>query len=396
MKRIKLYGLSILLLASIFACTDDLNTKPKVELSLEQLLQQDPNAITGIMSKLYGSFALSGPNGPGSSDISDDPGESPFLRGIINLQEFTADGMKNRWGDNGLDQLTTASNWDENNKFFRYLYNRVYYTVPQCNNLLLVLNNVDVPNKQSVISEVRFLRSLAYYYMIDCFGKGVLVTPTVHGNLLLGPDSQDILDKEDKATTTEQLEFIKERATKSVKNISLREVIRTFAGLRAESDTEDFVIKNTNNFIDVAGIKSPGLSAAPAIAEDVSKMVVEILENPLKKEDFNPFRKKQIRFMELSNENKKEIIKKDSSYGRIICRCENITEGEIIDSIHRNIGATTVDGVKRRCRPGMGRCQGGFCGPRIQEILAKELNKPLESIVLDGENSYILTGETKK
>ena len=227
-------------------------------------------------------------------------------------------------------------------------------------------------------------------------GKGVLVTPTVHGNLLLGPDSQDILDKEDKATTTEQLEFIKERATKSVKNISLREVIRTFAGLRAESDTEDFVIKNTNNFIDVAGIKSPGLSAAPAIAEDVSKMVVEILENPLKKEDFNPFRKKQIRFMELSNENKKEIIKKDSSYGRIICRCENITEGEIIDSIHRNIGATTVDGVKRRCRPGMGRCQGGFCGPRIQEILAKELNKPLESIVLDGENSYILTGETKK
>lgn len=227
-------------------------------------------------------------------------------------------------------------------------------------------------------------------------GKGVLVTPTVHGNLLLGPDSQDILDKEDKATTTEQLEFIKERATKSVKNISLREVIRTFAGLRAESDTEDFVIKNTNNFIDVAGIKSPGLSAAPAIAEEVSQMIIKILENPPKKEDFNPFRKKQIRFMELSNENKKEIIKKDSSYGRIICRCENITEGEIIDSIHRNIGATTVDGVKRRCRPGMGRCQGGFCGPRIQEILAKELNKPLESIVLDGENSYILTGETKK
>lgn len=227
-------------------------------------------------------------------------------------------------------------------------------------------------------------------------GKGVLVTPTVHGNLLLGPDSQDILDKEDKATTIEQLEFIKERATKSVKNISLREVIRTFAGLRAEADTEDFVIKDTNNFIDVAGIKSPGLSAAPAIAEDISKMVLRILENPSKKEDFNPFRKKQIRFMELSNENKKEIIKKDSSYGRIICRCENITEGEIIDSIHRNVGATTVDGVKRRCRPGMGRCQGGFCGPRIQEILAKELNKPLESIVLDGENSYILTGETKK
>lgn len=176
MKRIKLLSLFVLCTTLFVACTDDLNTEPKVELSLEQLLQQDPNAITGIMSKLYGSFALSGPNGPGSSDISDDPGESPFLRGIVNLQEFTADGMKNRWGDNGLDQLTTATNWDENNKFFRYLYNRIYYTVPQCNNLLVVLNNVDIPNKESIQSEVRFLRSLAYYYTIDCFGKGVLVT----------------------------------------------------------------------------------------------------------------------------------------------------------------------------------------------------------------------------
>jgi hypothetical protein len=175
MKNLKLFSVCILLLGA-FSCTSELDTKPKVELSLDQLLQQDPNAITGIMSKLYGSFALSGPNGPGSSDISDDPGESPFLRGIINLQEFTADGIKNRWGDDGLDQLTTASNWDSNNKFFRYLYNRVYYTVPQCNNLLAVLNNVSVPNKEATIGEVRFLRCLAYYYMIDCFGKGVLLT----------------------------------------------------------------------------------------------------------------------------------------------------------------------------------------------------------------------------
>ena len=176
MKKIKLFSLSIFLLAGLAACTDDLNTEPIVELSLEQLLQKDPNAITGIMSKLYGSFALSGPNGPGSSDISDDPGESPFLRGIINLQEMTADGMKNRWGDNGLDQLTTTSNWDENNKFFRYLYNRAYYTIPQCNNLLLILQNVEVENEQQIEGEIRFLRSLAYYYLIDCFGKGVLAT----------------------------------------------------------------------------------------------------------------------------------------------------------------------------------------------------------------------------
>ena len=175
MKKLKLFGIGFLLISTI-SCIDDLNTEPKVEVSLQQLLEQDPNAISGIMSKLYGSFALSGANGPGSSDISDDAGESPFLRGIINLQDFTADGMKNRWGDDGLDQLTTTSNWDENNKFFRYLYNRVYYTIPQCNNLLSVLNNVDVPNKNESIGEVRFLRSLAYYYMIDCFGKGVLLT----------------------------------------------------------------------------------------------------------------------------------------------------------------------------------------------------------------------------
>ena len=212
MKRIKLLSLFVLSLVIFSACTDDLNTEPKVELSLEQLLQQDPNAITGIMSKLYGSFALSGPDGPGSSDISDDPGESPFLRGIINLQEFTADGMKNRWGDNGLDQLTTTSNWDENNKFFRYLYNRVYYTVPQCNNLLVVLKNVDVPNKESITSEVRFLRSLAYFYMIDCFGKGVLVTEENVGVSTPLPEASrldlfnfveaELLDIEDKIVMT--------------------------------------------------------------------------------------------------------------------------------------------------------------------------------------------------
>ena len=181
MKRIKLFGISIFLLAGISACTDDLNTEPKVQLTLEQLLQQDPNAIEGIMSKLYGSFALSGPNGPGSSDISDDPGESPFLRGIVNLQDFTADGMKNRWGDDGLDQLTTTSNWDENNKFFRYLYNRAYYTIPQCNNLINILGSVDVANEEQVLSEIRFLRSLSYYYLIDCFGKGVLATDNNFG-----------------------------------------------------------------------------------------------------------------------------------------------------------------------------------------------------------------------
>lgn len=166
---------SFMLLLSV-SCIDDLNTEPKVELTLEELLAQDPNAVEGILSRLYASFALSGPDGPGSSDISDDAGESPFLRGIVNLQDFTADAMKNRWGDNGLDQLTTTSDWTADNKFFRYLYKRIYFTIPQCNNLLAILENVDVANKEVIISEVRFIRALAYYYLIDVFGKGVLAT----------------------------------------------------------------------------------------------------------------------------------------------------------------------------------------------------------------------------
>src|SRR5690606_9491864 len=134
MKKTFVLFLLIPMLVLVQGCTKDLDTQPQVELTLEDLLESDPNAIGGILSRLYASFALSGPDGPGSSDIDDDAGESPFLRGIINLQDFTADGMKNRWGDDGLDQLTTTSDWDENNKFFRYLYNRIYYTIPQANN----------------------------------------------------------------------------------------------------------------------------------------------------------------------------------------------------------------------------------------------------------------------
>ena len=169
--------LGLVVVSSInIGCTDDLNTEPLIELSLDELLAQDPQAVEGILSRLYGSFALSGANGPGSSDISDDAGESPFLRGIVNLQDFAADAMKNRWGDNGLDQLTTTTDWTPENKFFRYLYNRIFFTIPQCNNLLSILPNVDVEDKDAIISEVRFIRALANFYLIDVFGKGVLAT----------------------------------------------------------------------------------------------------------------------------------------------------------------------------------------------------------------------------
>ena len=179
MKNIKLNSLGLLLsLILVSSCTDDLNTENKIDLSPDQVKGGGSAFIIGSMSKVYSTFALSGSNGPGSTDTpGDDAGESPFLRGIINLEDFTADGMKNRWGDNGLDQLTTTANWDENNKFFRYVYNRVYYTVPQANRLIdIIKKEPDLPNKEQLISEMRFLRSLAYFYLIDCFGKGTLLT----------------------------------------------------------------------------------------------------------------------------------------------------------------------------------------------------------------------------
>ena len=228
-------------------------------------------------------------------------------------------------------------------------------------------------------------------------GKGVLVTPTAHGNIILGPASDDIEDREDTGTTDELLNRARMDAKRLIPKISTRDNIRTFSGLRAEPSTGDFIIKEAEgapNFIDVAGIKSPGLTAAPAIA----LYVISILkENGLalnKKKNFNPIVKRKL-FNEMADMEQSALIGINPLYGRIICRCENVPEADIIDSIKRRPGAVTADGVKRRCRAGMGRCQGGFCGPRVQQILARELDLPPEKIVLEKKSSYILTGKTK-
>ena len=147
-------------------------------------------------------------------------------------------------------------------------------------------------------------------------------------------------------------------------------------------------------FIDVAGIKSPGLSSAPAIAEDNIKLLKNSGLNLVKNDTFTGVRT-QVRVSELSALEKKELIKNQPLYGRIICRCEGITEGEIVDAIKNSFGKITLDGIKRRCRPGMGRCQGGFCGPRVQEIIARELNINMEDVLLENNNSVILYGKTK-
>ncbi|WP_294304486.1 RagB/SusD family nutrient uptake outer membrane protein [uncultured Chryseobacterium sp.] len=191
MKKTKIY--SLLAIAGLFlgSCTSDLETEPKYELTLEQLLIRDPNAVEGLLSRMYSTFALSSVSGPGDSDISGaNAGESPFIRGLVNLNDFTADEMKNRWGDNGLDQLTTTTGWNSNNKFFKYVYDRIYYTIPQTTNLILILKNkVDVPNEEQYVSELRFLRALSYYYLIDFFGKGPLVNDTTYGSAAPLPEA---------------------------------------------------------------------------------------------------------------------------------------------------------------------------------------------------------------
>lgn len=230
-------------------------------------------------------------------------------------------------------------------------------------------------------------------------GKGVLVVPTVDHNVLVGPDSEDldISMKEAVETTLDRLDFVKREAGKLCSNIPFRENITTFSGLRAEPSGGDFIIGESpqvSGFYNVAGMKSPGLSSAPAIADHVTDWVAERLQAAQNRK-FNGERRPRIKFMELSAEEKQELIKKDSRYGRVICRCEMITEGEIVDAIHRNAGGLSLNGIKRRVRPGAGRCQGGFCGPRVLEILERELGCTAMEVLQEGPGSQVLMGKTK-
>lgn len=217
-------------------------------------------------------------------------------------------------------------------------------------------------------------------------GKGVLVTPTIHGNLLLGPTAIDIEDKETTATTAKGLQEVLEKCTKSVKNIPFKQVITSFAGLRAHEEHGEFIIgevEDAKGFIDVAGIESPGLTSAPAIGIYVRDILAEKMELK-EKENFVEERKGIVRFLDLPKEEQNRLLQKNQAYGQIVCRCEQITEGEILDAIHRPLGATTLDGVKRRTRAGMGRCQAGFCTPKVMEILARELHLELKDIRKNG------------
>lgn len=228
-------------------------------------------------------------------------------------------------------------------------------------------------------------------------GKGVLVAPTVHGNLIVGPSAQEVEGPLSRENTRSGMDSVVEASRKSVPGVDFRQSIRNFAGVRANTSEADFIIrpaKGMPHLLHLAGIKSPGLSAAPAIGEYAAELLEKSGLSLEKKADWNG-KREQIRFKELSDAEKAAVIAKDARYGRVICRCETITEGEIVAAIHSPIPPCSIDGIKRRAGSGMGRCQGGFCGPRVLDILARELGRNPLDIRQDGEGTYILTGVTK-
>ena len=228
-------------------------------------------------------------------------------------------------------------------------------------------------------------------------GKGILVSQTVDNNIILGPTAEET-NSPTTETTSEGLQRVIAKAGEMVKSVPLYNTITSFTGVRAYSTKHDFIIEESSvvkGLINLAGIESPGLTSAPAIAKYTVEEIVGKLIPLTANENFNGTRKPDYFFKNLSNEEKNEIIKKDKSYGKIICRCESITEGEIIRAVRENPKATSIDAVKRRTRAGMGRCQGGFCQPYVAEIIARELNIPLEEVTKSGKNSNLLVGKTK-
>jgi len=235
------------------------------------------------------------------------------------------------------------------------------------------------------------------YPVPSSVGKGILATPTVDGNLLIGPNALDTDLREGINTTAEGLSLVREKIGKTVKNIPFDKMIRQFAGLRAKGNGGDFLVAESGDvkrFVNAACIDSPGLSSAPAISEYIITTILSRYFSLVEKDTILR-RRPTLRLDRMTPAEREDLVRRDPTFAHMICRCEKITEGEILDVIHREVGARTVKGVKKRARPGMGRCQGGFCEPRVVEILARELGVAKTDIRYDDAASVLLTGETK-
>jgi len=229
-------------------------------------------------------------------------------------------------------------------------------------------------------------------------GKGVLITPQYHGEILLGPNSLEVEDKYHPTTSYDGLAYVKEHSSMLADNIPFNQIIRSFAGIRSTSTYDDFYIqesKEVKGFYHLGGIDSPGLTACFAIAKYLVDEVMNVGENYAINPDFDPFRKKRVMFNRLSLTEKKDLLNIEPLYGNIICKCEKITEKEILDAMHGSLGSNTIKGIKKRTRAGAGLCQGGYCEEKIIKMIAKEFNiSPLE-IAYDKEETKVFVAETK-
>lgn len=330
---------------------------------------------------------------------------SPYEMTIAYAENAATNGVEFRFGsevtaidriDGGL-QVTCADGFTAQAK----------YVVNAAGVYADVINNMISPDKMHITARkgdyelldktCGYMASHTLFQMPTKMGKGVLVTPTCHGNILVGPTATDVTDKDDVATTPEELASAFDRALLTMPSLNRRNIITQFSGLRAHLDTDDFVISESaavKGLYNVAGIESPGLSSAPAIALHVAEEIAQKLSLG-KNVNFVAERKGIPHFATLSDEERQKLVAENPLYGRIVCRCETVTEGEIVEAIRRKPGAVDMDGVKRRTRQGMGRCQAGFCTPRVMEILSRELGVPMTEVTKRGGNSQFVIGRTK-
>lgn len=360
-------------------------------LNREQLLKMEPNLSEHVVAGMYA------PTGgivcPYEYTIA--LAENAFLNGVE--FKFDSEVKSIEKSDNKFILKTTSGDVYE----CKLVVNAAGLYADELNNMVSKNKIKIIPRRGEYCVCDKVVGNMAtatLFQLPTKLGKGILVSPTVDGNLIIGPNAVDQEDKDDLTTTQEGLDDILSKAAMTIKNVPVRQVITSFSGLRARPVTEDFIIGETEdveNFVNAAGIESPGLSSSPAIGQMVREIVVNKL-SPKENKKFNPRREGIPKFREMSNDERNELIAEDPSYGKIICRCETVTEGEIINSIRRPLGAKTLDGVKRRTRAGMGRCQSGFCSTRIVDILSKELGVSYTEITKFGGESSILLGKNKE
>ena len=365
-------------------------------LNREELLKKEPNIADDVTCALWaptGGIVCPFHMTMGYAENAYENGVQFFLNAKVEKLEKTEAGFTIRVHhvDNGSDEMietrivvnAAGVYADEINN---QLSDRKLHITARKGEYMLLDNTVGDYVKSTI------------FQLPSKMGKGVLVTPTVHGNLLVGPTAVNVEDKDAVNTTMDGLNQIAKVSSRSVKDVPFRQVITSFAGLRAHEDGDDFIIgeaSDVQGLINAAGIESPGLSSAPAIGVAVAEFVRDIL-NAEEKLDFNPIRHGILDPDTLSLEERNQLIKENPAYGNIICRCEMITEGEILDAIHRPLGARSLDGVKRRTRAGMGRCQSGFCSPKVMEILKKEVPMSVDKIGKNGVGSEFIVGENKE